>query len=565
MLISSPPPRNRGYWLSQLQSPLALVSLTMAKTSPPASQDAVPATRLASSPFDKPEADIVLRSADGVDFCVRRHILFEASPIFESILSIPQSSTDLRPIVDLVEDQKTLDTILRICYPIVKVKSSLQLEVVERAVKAAQKYEMELPLAVLTNELLEFATISPLAVWAIGCRTGLEDVARHAAAILKEPLEVEVDYLDGVSAGDYFRLLEFHRKGGKADDNFRFLNSNEASIEQRTPAPHIPLITLPHSDLVCKSSDGLFVSAHKACTASASPVLGDRIEKASNFTSAGHPILQFTEEWDILMPLLRLCYPDRGTWHLPSDPSHVSQLVDIVVALDKYRMRNICGAVLQTWKTVAEASPIRAYLAAARRRARACAEIAAKCTLGAPLEGQYVADMEYVPAVAYHRLLTYHASCRAVAKQLLRDVLSALAPEVDCGTKEPPSGRAYLKDLRGRNLNSNDVKLEDNKRKPPLLYGTVYVATTEPKAMSASDSVALRRSQDSWFESYIEQLIARADTHPSDVPLSITTFDAAIASGQWCSTCRGLAMRVRVADRAVCSISGRIAQVSLVV
>ena len=139
-------------------------SLIMSTLPPPVSQSAPPATRLASSPFNKPDADIILRSGDGVDFCVRRHILFEASPVFEFILSIPQPSTDVRPIVELVEDEKTLNTILRICYPIVKPKAVVQLEELERAVKAAQKYEMELPLSVLTDELLDLAKTSPFAV-----------------------------------------------------------------------------------------------------------------------------------------------------------------------------------------------------------------------------------------------------------------------------------------------------------------------------------------------------------------------------------------------------------------
>ena len=99
----------------------------------------------ADYPFNKSEADITLRSSDLVDFHVRRHILFEASPVFESILSIPQSHTSegdqARPVVELTEDNKTLDTLLRICYPVVKPASKRSLEELESAVKAAQKYE----------------------------------------------------------------------------------------------------------------------------------------------------------------------------------------------------------------------------------------------------------------------------------------------------------------------------------------------------------------------------------------------------------------------------------------
>ena len=127
-----------------------------------------PHIHTAEYPFNKSEADITLRSSDLVDFHVRRHILFEASPIFESILSIPQSHTadgdQARPVVELTEDHTTLDTLLRICYPIVKPVLKRSLEELESAVKAAQKYEMELPLAVLTNELLDASSHSALQV-----------------------------------------------------------------------------------------------------------------------------------------------------------------------------------------------------------------------------------------------------------------------------------------------------------------------------------------------------------------------------------------------------------------
>ena len=67
--------------------------------------------------------------------------------------------------------------------------------------------------------------------------------------------------------------------------------------------------------------------------------------------------------------------------------------------------------------------------------------VAAKCALQHPLEGRYVAEMECSPVAAYHHLFAYHASCRAVAKQVLRDVLPAPVsnnePDVDSDTPVP--------------------------------------------------------------------------------------------------------------------------------
>ncbi|KAM5532805.1 hypothetical protein V8D89_013524 [Ganoderma adspersum] len=513
----------------------------MPTSCPSASQGATPATHLASSPFNKPDADIILRSGDGVDFCVRRHILFEASPVFESILSIPQPSTDVRPIVELVEDEKTLDTILRICYPIVKPKASVQVEEVERAVKVAQKYEMELPLSVLMDELLELAKTSPFAVWAVGCRTGLERVARHAAAMLKEPLEVEVSHLNGVSAGDYFRLLDFHRKGGEAVETFAFLALGETSEERFAPAAISLPPNMPHPDLICVSSDGVEIPVHKACVGSASPVLRERIDKASNINEAGHPILLFNEQSGLLADLLKLCYPDRNLLDLLTDPS---KLADILVALDTYKMGSIRRAVFGIWKTAAETDPIRTYLAAARRRLRDCAEVAAKCALQHPIEGRYEADMEFSPAAVYHHLLAYHASCRGVVKQLLREVLP------------PPTLKSKV------NEHSDQSETE-------AAYSRLYAKSRELKSKKVIrtpvPAAPLRTPQDIWLESYVESLIARADTHWDHPPSSPTAFEVTITKGNlWCTSCRNFAMKLSACDATVQSTYGRIAKVPLV-
>ncbi len=525
----------------------------------------MPTTRLASSPFNKPDADIILRSADGVDFCVRRHILFEASPIFESILSIPQPSTDLRPIVDLVEDQKTLDTILRICYPIVKAKSTLQLEEVERAVKAAQKYEMELPLAVLTDELLELAKASPLEVWAVGCRTGLERVARRAAAMLElgKPLKVEVGHLEGVSAGHYFRLLDFHRKKGNVDESFHFLASDEASAEEPAPTPDVSLsLDMPRPDLACISSDGVEFFAHIGCIASASTILREQIDQVSDFDAAGHLVLRFSERSGLLAVLLKLCYPNRNSFDLPSNPS---ALVDIFFALAKYRMETIRAIVLQKWETVAEAAPVQAYFAAARTRQRDCAEVAAKCSLSGTLEGRYVVDMEFSPAAAYHHLLAYHVSCNAVAKQLLRDVIPTTSSEKQPDKKLDTSGDLYEMVVAQMNDWLAKERLTKARMAKERLTKARMASDWEPDYKCALAPIPpLRTSQDAWLKSYIETLIARVDTRSTLVPLSPTALDAATAKGDlWCGTCCDFVKKLSAADAAVRSIRGRVAQASL--
>lgn len=72
--------------------------------------------------FDSsPTADIILRSGGPklVEFRAHRTILSIASPVFETMFSLPQPAADKSlPVCDLSEDANTLDALLRLIYPV---------------------------------------------------------------------------------------------------------------------------------------------------------------------------------------------------------------------------------------------------------------------------------------------------------------------------------------------------------------------------------------------------------------------------------------------------------------
>ena len=83
-------------------------------------------------PFNRPNADIILRTADHVDFRLHSTILQEASTVFETLLSLPQPGTQSDndapasfPVIDIAESSSVLEALMRICYPIVKPKFRL--------------------------------------------------------------------------------------------------------------------------------------------------------------------------------------------------------------------------------------------------------------------------------------------------------------------------------------------------------------------------------------------------------------------------------------------------------
>ena len=73
-------------------------------------------------PFDVPDANLIIRSSDNVNFRVHQSVLAMASPFFKDLLSLPQPSdseiVDGLPVVQLPEGSELLNSLISILYPI---------------------------------------------------------------------------------------------------------------------------------------------------------------------------------------------------------------------------------------------------------------------------------------------------------------------------------------------------------------------------------------------------------------------------------------------------------------
>ncbi|THH11178.1 hypothetical protein EW146_g8139 [Bondarzewia mesenterica] len=150
------------------------------------------------SPFDDPYADIILRSCDGADFRVYKTILSLASPFFQTMFSLPGGNgkgsaggelKDGLPVISLFEDFRTLDFLLRSCYPRRSPKpEDLDLEGIGLILDALQKYEIDAFDELGESLLRDLIDEDPVGVFFIAHSHGLEDVARMAAKwSLKRP------------------------------------------------------------------------------------------------------------------------------------------------------------------------------------------------------------------------------------------------------------------------------------------------------------------------------------------------------------------------------------------
>jgi hypothetical protein len=73
-------------------------------------------------PFDVPDANLIIRSSDFVDFRVHKPVLAMVSSVFKDLLSLPQpsdsESDDDLPVVQLPEDSELLHSLFSIIYPV---------------------------------------------------------------------------------------------------------------------------------------------------------------------------------------------------------------------------------------------------------------------------------------------------------------------------------------------------------------------------------------------------------------------------------------------------------------
>ena len=76
-------------------------------------------------PLEVPEANLIIRSSDLVDFRVHKPVLAMTSPFFKDLLSLPQPSdsetADGLPVVRLPESSELLNSLVSMLYPVQKV------------------------------------------------------------------------------------------------------------------------------------------------------------------------------------------------------------------------------------------------------------------------------------------------------------------------------------------------------------------------------------------------------------------------------------------------------------
>ncbi|EPQ56280.1 hypothetical protein GLOTRDRAFT_74871 [Gloeophyllum trabeum ATCC 11539] len=186
--------------------------------------EAQAAIKTASPPFDRPDADLVLRSCDGIDFRVYKSVLSLVSPVFETMFTLPQPGPKVGasepPVVQMTEDERTLYLVLQFCYPGRRLELKDLTDMVA-LLEFAEKHDFEEWLvSCISLASPKHLEASPLRVYTLACLYHLPEEARSAARATLQLQRRKLWHpdspsaLEGIPATTYIRLLQYHENCG---------------------------------------------------------------------------------------------------------------------------------------------------------------------------------------------------------------------------------------------------------------------------------------------------------------------------------------------------------------
>ncbi|KAH9021289.1 hypothetical protein EDB85DRAFT_432321 [Lactarius pseudohatsudake] len=184
-----------------------------------------------------PDANIIVRSSDQVNFRVHKSLLAMSSPFFDDLLSLPQPPdgeiVDGLPVVQLSEDASSLNSLVSLLYPAPPVIPS-SYEKVFALLAACQKYDMVSFQSFIRDEIKRGRFPVPVRAeafraYAIASDMGLIPEMESAALLtLYYPMTFE-------SLGEELRSF----KGRALCDLIRYRANNSAHIKVRRRARDI--------------------------------------------------------------------------------------------------------------------------------------------------------------------------------------------------------------------------------------------------------------------------------------------------------------------------------------
>ena len=432
----------------------------------PTTNGVIGTSSIAKAPFDRADdstADFILHTSDKVDFYVHQQLLSMASSVFRDMFRVG-THTQPQKLADVMIDEpsSTIDSLLRICYPIEEVKET-SLDKVGDVLKAAMKYDMPKASARMKAELAPYILSQPLSVYALTCSLGLEPEARQAADEWRKKFNTHGEQrrcsscgnlaiysqsqtedtrksccryatcnqqgisftfskivddgtyrsaLRKISAGQFHRLIQWVIPNVGGTKSLASPSREAPSTEVDTSAllnelrDKYAFMRFPlDSDITLQSIDLIDIPTHTSILiyASAHEMLEKKVLGESGL------IIYLEEDSRTLATLLQLCYP-YGDFEVTSDSYSVPLIARVRNAAEKYKMTNVARAAAYLMEEQIDDHPLDVFFHAkqygwvqdAKAAAARCLTLKWK-----DIEGPeaYTRAMEYIPAEVFWELL----------------------------------------------------------------------------------------------------------------------------------------------------------------
>ncbi|EPT03047.1 hypothetical protein FOMPIDRAFT_1047409 [Fomitopsis schrenkii] len=455
-------------------------------TSPdsPSSRSSAEGPKIAPILFNRDDADVVLSSSDGTHFRAHRQILSIASPLFETMFSLPQpqrptSLPGSLPVVAVEEDARTLENLLRILYPVRDPQLSINVltdwQHISNITHAALKYDAVQAVDFMKARLTTGVDSFPLDVFCVACKHGLENVAKSAAARLAvdKPgmLTDYVPLLEDIPAGCYHRLLRAldsptedvvfcRREDGEQADTIVGSSSSYYRIRDPSdvdPSRHVVQTADKVYYDMSAESFSIFESSQAQTPPTPPPppptpeadfdsTLGDHT--STTLDGQNNLTLNLPEESKTVDLLLRV------EDHDSNDPELIALGLRAAVKYEAERARRVLA---RHWLWHARRNPLQSYLIATAHGLKDEAISSARqlLTWGTQkLRVAYDPAMEYISAGHYYRLLQYRETCMKVACDSMQELWeNAFPPAITRSCRGPTYSDACTENTQSRWVN----------------------------------------------------------------------------------------------------------------
>ncbi|KZP19376.1 hypothetical protein FIBSPDRAFT_828265 [Athelia psychrophila] len=207
-------------------------------------------------------------------------------------------------------------------------------------------------------------------------------------------------------------------------DNPKQLSLSAGKPHTSKPVEVLQMFNDSNADLIIRTADDVSFRVHRVILSLSVPVFAamftlpqapvdpDDSTPVDTASSVSPSIVDVSEGSATMQQFLQFCYPAADP-----DIGSLQGIQAILEVATKYDSDEIKRRAAKRLDTFLASSTLRVYAIAYRYKLEREVRLAAKRFLQNRISVTYVAELDFIPASAYHQLQEYHMRCQSVASQ----------------------------------------------------------------------------------------------------------------------------------------------------